>query len=91
MPPKGTRALEWTKGFNNASPTERIAFLKRVEELDENERPKLNSVAAKTLFEYMINVSAYNTCFCGSESESALHQLMCANRYRRHGRRPSRT
>ena len=69
MPPKAARALEWTKGFNNASPTERIAFLKRLEQMDENERPKVNSVAAKKLFEYMINVSACSVCSVRSQGE----------------------
>ena len=69
MPPKGASALEWTKGFNNASPTERIEFLQRVEKLDENERPKINSVAAKKLFEYMINVSACSVCSVRSQGE----------------------
>ena len=78
MPPKGARALDWTKGFNNASPNERIAFLKRVEELDENERPKLNSVAAKKLFEYMINVSACITCICGSRARAPCASSRCA-------------
>lgn len=58
MPPKAQRALDWSKDFNNASPTKRIEFLKRVEQLKEHERPKLNITSAKKLFEYMINVSA---------------------------------
>ena len=58
MPPKAQRALEWSKDFNNASPTDRIEFLKHVERLDEHERPKLNITSAKKFFDYLINVSA---------------------------------
>ena len=58
MPPKAQRALDWSKDFNSASPTERIEFLKRVERLDEHARPKLNVASAKKFFEFMLNVSA---------------------------------
>jgi hypothetical protein len=77
MPPKGASALEWTKGFNNASPTERIAFLKHVDELDEHERPTLNSVAAKKFFEFMIDVSACSTAFAGARARAPSASSRC--------------
>ena len=72
--PKAARALEWTKGFNNARPTDRIAFLQRVEKLDDNERPKLNGAAVTKLLEYMINVSAakFLRVLCTSRRQVAL-------------------
>jgi hypothetical protein len=78
MPPKAARALEWTKGFNNASPTERIEFLQRVEKLDENERPKINSVAAKKLFEYMIKVSVCTLAVAGARGRAPCTSSRCA-------------
>ena len=64
MPPKAQRALEWSKDFNNASPTDRIEFLKHVERLDEHERPKLDITSAKKFFDYLIEVSAYSLACC---------------------------
>ena len=64
MPPKAQHALEWSKDFNNASPTDRIEFLKHVERLDEHERPKLDITSAKKFFDYLIEVSAYSLACC---------------------------
>ena len=60
MPPKSIKHLpEWSKGFNNTDSAGRIAFLTRIAELPDSERPKINAISAKRLFEFVLAVSQF--------------------------------